>query len=118
MALAELLTMDLPFKTSVDVVRLSNEIDHQVQEMTQVRNVLLKQYNVKVTKGAEANQIHFSLIDDLGEDEKKRLLGEFSAKIEELSNMTGDDITRTINLPDLPDTIKPELLKPIIGFIE
>lgn len=118
MALSQLMTLSLPIKISLEIARLAGVIDQQVQTMMAVRDALIKQYHVKVTVGENPKQPRFLILGEISEEEKDKALAEFGSKMDELSNTQGDDIDNTIHLPSDIESVKPEILKPLLGFME
>jgi len=110
-ALKQIVMLELPVKTSLEIVRLSQLVDQQISEAMVVRNLLVNKYRLKVKAGAEAQPV-FTFKDDISEEEKIKALERFTKDIDELMIAKGIEIDVVINIPNEVN-IKPELLKPI-----
>ncbi len=115
-AIMSLLGLDLPVKVSLEIAKLSVNVDKQVAAFTKVRDSLIQNYQIKVSAGDTAGKMVFST-NITGEKEKEVALLEFMSKVNELVDSETDDISGAIHLPD-GINIKPEILKPLVQFIE
>lgn len=121
MALVKLMRLDIPVKYSMEIARLSVAVDKQVDAFRKVRDTLISNYQIKVESLDEGrNKITSTL---KGEDDENTIqirdeaLKLFSDKVNELITLEGDDITNKFHIPD-DIKIQPELLKPLLDFVE
>jgi len=112
-AIATLLTMNLPIKTSLEVALLSTELDKQVAAFQRVRDSLIKNYQIKVVAGGREGTVTF----ETSNVNKEKSLMEFTDKVNELFDTETQDINVKLHLPGNID-IRPDVLKPILPFIE
>ena len=111
LALPYLLKLNLPIKSSLEIARLSVEVDKRVKVFSKVRDTLISNYQIKVSAGDTADTIKFS-----SDDNEKDVI-EFNNKINELVESEVEEISVRVHIPD-DITIPPEIIKPILPFLE
>ncbi len=117
-ALGSLISMNLPVKTSIEVANLSAVIDSQVFAFGKVRDSLIKNYKVKLHIGEKEGTVEFETQMEGEDKEKEAAIIEFMNKVNELMVADGEDIrVRKIKLPN-NIAIKPDVIKPLLSFIE
>jgi len=127
-ALSKLMELDLPIKASIDVALISNTVDKQVQVFSRVRDKIFKDYSIKTEPGETEGSIKFACTTEgEGEEATAKLrtdnLEAFSEKFNSLLEAkTEDMVFKKIQLPQevngKPFTVKPDILKSIMDFIE
>lgn len=113
LVLPYLLKLNLPIKSSLEIAQLSVEVDKRVNVFTKVRDTLISNYQIKVSAGETADKVNFtSESDDNG-----KAVTEFNNKIDELVQSEAEGINIKIHIPD-DIVIPPEIIKPILSFLE
>lgn len=113
LALPYLLKLNLPIKSSLEIARLSVEVDKRVKVFSTVRDTLISNYQIKISAGETADTINFtSESGDKGKD-----VIAFNDKINELVASEAEDISVRVHIPD-DIVIPPEIIKPILPFLE
>ena len=122
-SLTQLLGFELPVKTSLAIASLSHAIDKQVAVFTMTRDALVKNYAIKAERGDTDSSVHFKCTaqgesEDETQELREQSLDSFMTKFGELMSVEGDDIAcETIKLPETM-SVKPQVIKPLIGFVE
>jgi len=114
LALANLISLNLPVKVSWEVAQLSVEVDAQVEMFTKVRDALIKNYQIKILAGDTAKQVKLETSLDGDKDEA---IKEFTSKVDELSVTKTADIKTIVHLPD-DINVQPNVLKPLMPFLK
>jgi hypothetical protein len=116
-ALSKLAELDLPVKISLDIAIISNMIDERVKVFGKVRDGIFKKYSIKVSKGDTEDSVKFESKVE-GDDAKRENLDAFGDKFSDLLDAKTDDLVfRKIKLPS-DVSVKPDVLKPLVDFIE
>ncbi len=121
-AIATLIAMELPVKTSMEIASVACAIDKQVEAFAKFRDAQIKVYRIKSGPGDKPGHISYTSLIAEGDTEeatkaKEQALELFIAKMNEAVELEGEDIQTKIHLPETIQ-IKPELLKPLLPFIE
>ncbi len=117
-ALKPIMEMILPVETSLKFAFLAATIDEQLLAYAKVRDQLLINYKIKLRIGdsSQSQEVIFEMAEDDGGNEESR--EEFIVKMNELLLAFGPDITvKKIKL-STGLALKPEILKPLLPFVE
>ena len=107
---------DIPIRASLDIALISNMVDTQCKAYQVVLQNLFKKYSVKA-EPREAGGVQFTCTLE-GEAEKQENVEAFAEKLNELLEAKTEDLSfKKIKLPD-DITIKPEILKSLVEFVE
>ena len=122
-ALGVLSGINLPIKISLRLAQLADEVERQVKACLKVRDTMLKNYQITVSRGQKEGQFQLTTsITGADSEETQKLkeaaLIEFTNKVNELLDEEGAEIT--IRIPVLPDNIvvNSATLKALLPFME
>lgn len=118
LALVNLVSLNLPIRVSMEVASLSMEIDKRVATFAMVRDVIIKNYKMKLSASDKMGEVIFTPTEgnELTDEQKEEAVAEFMAKVNELSETEAEDINLKIHLPD-DISIKPDVIKPLLLFL-
>ena len=115
-ALAKLMEKDLPIKASLDIAIISNIVDVQTKAYGVVLQTLYKKYSVKAEPNEKGGVQFTCTLED--ETQKQENMEAFAEKLNDLLEAnTADMQFKKIQLPE-DITIKPEILKSLVEFVE